>query len=67
DAEAGDVALFTRTTTVRQFRVNDLTAPLDGGEPAHLKEITVAVEGSRESGHVFGAGKVIAVRVFKSQ
>jgi len=67
DAEAGDVALFTRTTTVRQFRTGDLTTPIDGGEPAHLKEITVAVEGSREAGHVFGAGKVIAVRVFKSQ
>ena len=63
----GDVALFTRTTTVRQFAVGDLTTPLDGGQPAHLKEITVAVQGSRESGHVFGAGKVIAVRVFKSQ
>jgi prepilin-type N-terminal cleavage/methylation domain-containing protein len=63
----GDVALFTRTTTVRQFGVSDLTAPLDGGQPAHLKEITVAVQGSRETGHVFGGGKAIAVRVFKSQ
>lgn len=68
DAEAnGDVALFTRTTTVRQFGIADLTNPLDGGLPAHVKEITVAVEGSREAGHVFGAGKTIAVRVFKSQ
>lgn len=64
---AGDVALFTRTTTVRQFGVGDLTTPIEGGRPAHLKEITVAVQGSRETGHVFGGGKAIAVRVFKSQ
>lgn len=66
---AGDEALFTRTTTVRQFSVGDITDPLDGGKPpevVHLKEITVAIQGNR-SGGPLGTGKSIAVRVFKSQ
>lgn len=66
----GDTALFTRTATVRQFSVTDLLNPLPGDAPpdaVHLKEITVAVEGSREVGHALGAGKAIAVRVLKSQ
>lgn len=65
-----DVALFTRTTTVRQLGVTDLASPVPGGSPpagVHLKEITVEVQGSRESGHVLGPGKTIAVRVLKSQ
>lgn len=65
-----DVTLFTRTTTVRQFGVTDVTNPLPGDAPpeaVHLKEITVAVEGSREAGHVLGPGKNIAVRMLKSQ
>lgn len=67
-AQDDDVALFTRTTTVRQFGVGDMQTPIPGGqtpEAVHLKEITVAVEGSRTA--VLGGGKVIAVRLFKSQ
>lgn len=63
-----DLALFTRTTTVRQFGVGDLKTPLVGGEApetVHLKEITVSVEGHRTA--ALGGGKVIAVRMFKSQ
>ena len=64
---ADETALFTRTATVRQFSIGDLANPLPGGAPPeaiHLKEITVAVEGSRTA--VLGGGKTIAVRVFKS-
>lgn len=67
--DAGDTALFTRTTTIRQFGVTDLTNPLDGGVPpgaVHLKEITVEVEGIGLAGSL-GTGKMIAVRVLKSQ
>ncbi len=66
----GDTALFTRTATIRQFSITDLLNPLPGDAPpdaVHLKEITVAVQGSREVGHAFGSGKAIAVRVLKSQ
>jgi Tfp pilus assembly protein PilV len=64
----GDVALVTRTTTVRQFGIGDLTTALDGGTPLdaiHLKEITVAVTGNKSG--VLGGGKAIALRVLKSQ
>lgn len=64
----GDVALFTRTTTVRQFGVSDLKTPLPGDAPpdtVHLKEITVAIAGLRPT--ALGSGKAIAVRMFKSQ
>lgn len=67
---SGDLALFTRTTTVRQFSIGDLTTPLDGNalpEAVHLKEITVSVRGNRAAVSGFGPGKTIAVRVFKSQ
>jgi Tfp pilus assembly protein PilV len=66
----GDVALFTRTTTVRQFSTGDITTPLDGNAPpdaVHLKEITVEVAGSRAGGSALGPGKTISVRVLKSQ
>ncbi len=66
---ADDTALFTRTTTVRQFSVGDLTNPLNGDAPpgaVHLKEVTVEIQGSHGSG-ALGTGKSIAVRVFKSQ
>lgn len=66
--DEGDVALFDRTTTVRQFSVGNLTEPLDGNaqvEAIHLKEITVAV-GANRAGTAFGPGKTITVRVFKS-
>lgn len=68
--DAGDTALFTRTTTVRSFHIDDIENPLDGGaapEAVHLKEITVEVEGSRAAGSPLGPGKTIAVRVMKSQ
>lgn len=68
-ASAGHDPLFTRTTTIRQFNVQDLTTPLDGGAPpgaVHVKEITVEIEGTRSAGPL-GAGKRIAVRVHKSQ
>jgi len=64
---AGDFALFTRTTTIRQFGVLDLTTPLDGGAEArtvHLKEITVAITGQDVP---LSTGKAITVRLFKSQ
>jgi len=64
----GDSALWTRTTTIRQFNVADLTAPLADTAPAanvHLKEITVAVQSTR--GGPLGVGKQITVRLFKSQ
>lgn len=64
--EAGDTALFTRTTTIRQFSATDTDTPLDGDAPpdaVHLKEISVAVEGG---GGPFGPGKTILVRVLKA-
>jgi Tfp pilus assembly protein PilV len=64
----GDNALWTRTTTIRQFSVTDLTAPLaDTAPPAnvHLKEITVTVQSTRSG--PLGVGKAITVRHFKSQ
>jgi prepilin-type N-terminal cleavage/methylation domain-containing protein len=67
-ADGGGKPLFTRTTTVRQFGITDLTNPLPGDAPptsVHLKEITVSVEGSKTA--VLGGGKAIAVRVFKSE
>jgi Tfp pilus assembly protein PilV len=64
----GETALWTRTTTLRQFNVADLTTPLTDTAPAgnvHLKEITVAVQSAR--GGPLGVGKQITVRLFKSQ
>lgn len=66
---SGDVELFTRTTEIRQFGINDLDNPLSGGaDPTaiHLKEITVTVEG-RGIADAFGTGKKITVRTLKSQ
>ena len=66
--EDGDNALWTRTTTIRQFGVDDLTAPLDESASeinVHLKEITVTVESTRAG--PLGVGKAITVRLFKSQ
>lgn len=64
---SGDFALFTRTTTIRQFGVLDLKTPLDGGAPpagVHLKEITVAITGQDVP---LSTGKAITVRLLKSQ
>ena len=66
--ELDDNALWTRTTTIRQFNVDDLTTPLDASAASanvHLKEITVNVQSTR--GGPLGVGKRITVRVFKSQ
>ncbi len=67
--DADDTALFTRTTTVRQFSVTDLATPLDGDADinlVHLKEITVTVQDNR-GGSSLGTPKAIAIREFKSQ
>jgi hypothetical protein len=67
-APVGDPALWTRTTTIRQFNISDLATPLADTAPAenvHLKEITVAVESAR--GGALGVGKRITVRLFKAQ
>lgn len=72
DPAGGDTALFTRTTTIRQFGIDPsvpsgLTAPIQGGDPPatiHLKEIQVNVLG--RAGGPLGPQKQITVRVFKS-
>ena len=64
----GEAALFTRTTTIRQFNVNDLATPLDNvATPAtvHLKEIVVTVQSTRSG--LLGMGKRITIRTYKSQ
>jgi Tfp pilus assembly protein PilV len=66
---SGDQAMWTRTTTVRQFGITDLTTPLPAGaDPTtiHVKEVTVDVQGVR-LGIIFGSGKKTTVRMFKSQ
>lgn len=69
---AGDVALWLRTTTVRQYTVSDLDRlanPLPAGTPPegiHVKEIQVEVRGATV-GSLFGPSKNITVRMLKSQ
>lgn len=65
----GDLALFLRTTTVRQFNVNDLLNPLDSSAPpstVQIKEVTVNARSTRTGGPL-GPGKRNVVRVLKSQ
>lgn len=65
--------LWIRTTTVRQFGMNDLddgrlTNPLPGGtQPAfvHLKEIEVRLESERPVESPLGPGRRIVFRVLK--
>ena len=65
---AGDEELFTRVTRVREVAVTDIDTPLPGGSPAaHLKEITVTVNGTRLAGAPLGPGQQIVVQVLKSQ
>lgn len=72
DPAGGDTALFTRTTTIRQYGIDPsapsgLTAKITGGDPPatiHLKEIQVNVLG--RAGGPLGPQKQITVRVFKS-
>ncbi len=67
-------ALWTRTTTVRQFSSADLDdngqldTPLPGGSSTdfvHLKEISVIIDSTREGGPL-GTGKSLALRHLKT-
>jgi type II secretory pathway pseudopilin PulG len=70
----GKTPLWTRQTVVRQYNVNDILdgeplTPLDGDTPltsVHLKEIRVAVAGTRLGGPL-GGGQALSVQLFKSQ
>ncbi|HET9228074.1 MAG TPA: hypothetical protein VFR31_15470 [Thermoanaerobaculia bacterium] len=65
--------LWTRTTTVRQFGINDLddgrlNDPLPGGtQPAyvHFKEVEVRLESERPDASPLGPGRVVTFRVVK--
>lgn len=65
--------LWHRTTTVRQYGMNDLddsrlNAPLPGGtQPAfvHLKEVEVRLESGRPDASPLGPGRQITFRVLK--
>ena len=69
-APSGKTPLWSRTTTIRYYNVNDLETPLDNGAPPgsiQIKEIVVAVEGIREAGSPLGPSKKIAVRLYKAE
>lgn len=69
-APTGKTPLWSRTTTIRQFNVNDLSMPLDGGAllgEVQIKEIVVSVQAIRASGNPLGPGKRLAVRVYKAE
>ena len=69
----GDSAIFTRTTTVRQYTIDSsqasgLSAPLDGDAlplTIHLKEVEVTILG--RAGGPLGPQKQITTRVYKAQ
>jgi len=69
----GKTPIWTRRTRVRQFNVNDFLegeGPLDGDadpEAVQLKEVDVAVAGTRQAGNPLGGGKALTVRLYKSQ
>ncbi len=71
--DAGDHAIFTRTTTVRQYSIDSttttgLSAALDGNASplaVHLKEIEVTILG--RAGGPLGPQQQLTTRVFKSQ
>lgn len=69
---AGKTPLWTRTSRIRQFNVNELNTPLPGEDPTaptgsvHVKEIQVTVVGLREGGGPLGQSKALTVRVLKS-
>ena len=68
-APSGDRATWIRTTTIRQLNINDLATPLAAGAPpasVHLKEVLVAVRGTRTGGFL-GPGKQVTVRLLKAQ
>ena len=73
--DGSDPALWTRTTTIRQYSVNALddqkletgealTSDADPGQ-VHLKELEVAVTGTRQGGPL-GPSRRITVRMLKS-
>jgi Tfp pilus assembly protein PilV len=66
---AGDTAMWTRTTTVRQFSISDMATPLPASAPpetVHLKQIEVDIRGQR-LGSIVGSGKRATVVVMRSQ
>ena len=77
DIPAGDQAPYLRTTTIRQYHINEfLDAQATGTTPdplpatappnqVHLKEIEVVVRGTRGGGPL-GASKDIALRAVKA-
>jgi hypothetical protein len=74
-APAGDDALWTRTSTIRQYSVNafddDLVEPSEAldadADPGqvHFKEIEVAIAGTRTAGPL-GPSRRVTVRTLKS-
>jgi type II secretory pathway pseudopilin PulG len=68
-APVGTTPLWTRTTTIRQYNINDLTTPLpDSTDPGrvHIKEIEVQVASGRILGPL-GVGKQLTLRAYKAQ
>jgi type II secretory pathway pseudopilin PulG len=68
DLEAGDAALLTRRTRIRQFQSIDLDQPLEAGarpELIHIKEIQVRVASTREG--ILSAGARFTTRVYKAR
>jgi type II secretory pathway pseudopilin PulG len=66
--QTGDTALWLRTSTIRQYNIADLTTPLAATAPVesvHVKEIEVAVTGTRTS-NTLGPTKSLTVRLLKS-
>jgi len=69
---SGDIAMWLRRTTIRQFGVTNLDTldnPLPAGTPpegVHVKEVQVEVKGATV-GSLFGPSKSITVRMLKSQ
>lgn len=69
---SGDIAMWLRRTTIRQFGVTNLDtldSPLPAGTPpegVHVKEVQVEVKGATV-GSLFGPSKNITVRMLKSQ
>jgi hypothetical protein len=68
---AGDRALWTRRTTIRQYGISNLDSldtPLVAGTPeegVHVKEILVEVRGAA-TGSLVGPSKSLTIRMLKS-
>ena len=68
--QGGDYPVWRRITRVRQFGINDLQAPLDGGVDSgfvHLKEVRVEIESTRSLGNPFGGGRELVLQVLKAK